>query len=161
MARTVNSAACFSFAYVLLTYLLWFATGLAGRLFKFDSFVYYYGVRFILNTKSWTAYKAVVVYSAGPLAIIFSALLCNFLYRNIREIRTVLNLFFVWIFIIGTSIFLAQFIIAFLGIYQYDSMYYQGLAVVFAWLKFPIYLVNILNVIVVMLVIFFGSVKPT
>ena len=156
LARTVNSAACFSFAYVLITYLLWFATGLSGWFFKFDSFVYYYGVRFILNTKNWNAFKAVTVYSAGPLAVFFIAMICHYLYRQMKEIRTILNLFFLWVFMIGASVFLGQFIIAALGIYHYDSLYYQGLAVVFAWLKLPVFLVYILNVMVLIAIIYLG-----
>jgi len=156
LARTTNSAACFAFVYSMLTYFLWLFTGLAGRLFKFDSFVYYYGIKFILNTRSWSTGKVVFIYSAAPLFIFSMALLCIFLYNKMKDIRTLLNLFFLWVFIIGSSIFLAQFVIASLGIYHYDSLYYQGFAVVFAWLKLPMWLIYLFNVLVFIFIIYLG-----
>jgi hypothetical protein len=156
LARTVNSAACFSIAYVLLTYLYWFVTGLVGRLFSFDSFIYYYGIKFILNNHSWTRLKIIFIYSAGPFFMLYLALLCLFLYSRLKSIKTLLNVFFLWVFIVGISIFLAQFVIAALGIYEYNSLYYQGLAVTFAWLKLPTFLVYLMNVSMFVFMVYFG-----
>ena len=141
MSRTVNSTLCFSLAYVLLTFMLWFASGLAGRLYKFDSLVYYYGVKFILNGHGWSKMKVIAIYSAGAVSIFFLATLALFLYSGLKRVKTLFNVFFLWIFVIGIGIFLSQIIIVSLGIYHYNSPYYQGLAVAFSWFKFPAFLV--------------------
>jgi hypothetical protein len=156
MSRTVNSAVCFSLAYVILTYLLWFTSGLAGRIYKFDSLVYYYGIKFILNGYGWSKMRVVVVYSVGALSILFLALLGLFLYSNLKKVKTLSNVFFLWIFVIGFSVFLSQFIIASLGIYNYNSSYYQGLAVAFAWIGLPAFLVYVFNIFVLLFVIYIG-----
>ena len=156
-SRTVNSAACFSLAYVLINYLMWIVTGLVGRLFKFDTFVYYYGVKMILNGQVWDKTKIAAVYSAGPLFALFIALLCLFLYGRLRKIRTLLNVFLLWVFVIGIGIFLSHLIMAALGIYRYNSYYYQGFAVTFAWLKVPKFLVYLLTVFVAIFIVYFGT----
>jgi hypothetical protein len=156
MSRTVNSAMCFSLAYVLLTYALWFTSGLAGRFYKFDSLVYYYGIKFILNGHGWSKMKVIAVYSAGAVSIFFLATLALFLYSNLKKVKTLFNVFFLWVFVIGLSIFLAQIIMASLGIYHYNSRYYQGLAVVFAWLKLPVFAAYILDVFAVLFVLYAG-----
>ena len=156
VSRTVNSTACFSLAYVILTYLLWFTTGLTGMLYKFDSLIYYYGIKFILNSHGWSKTSAVVVYSTGPLFILLLALVALLLFNRTKKIRTILNLFFLWMFVIGISLFISQIIMAAFGIYRYDSLYYQGLAVTFAWLRTPAKVVYWLNVPVVLLMVYVG-----
>ena len=155
-SRTINSTACFSLAYVLLTYLLWLITGVTGMLYKFDSFVYYYGIKFILNDHAWDKVKVAMVYTSGPTFILMLAFLSLLLFSRMKQIRTMLNVFFLWIFIIGISIFLSQFIIAAFGLYNYNSIYYQGLAVSFAWLRTPVSVIYALNVIVVLLIVYLG-----
>ena len=156
VSRTINSTACFSLAYVILTYSLWYITGLAGRLFKFDSLVYYYGIKFILNGHGWSKFKIAIIYSAGPLCMLLLALFALLLYHNLKRLKTILNVFFLWIFVLGLTIFLSQIIIAALGVYRYDSLYYMGLAVTFAWLKIPSFLVYALNVFVLLFIIYIG-----
>ncbi len=156
VSRTINSTACFSLAYVILTYLLWYITGLAGRFFKFDSLVYYYGIKFMLNGHAWSKLKIVLIYSAGPLSMLLLSMLALLLYHNLKRLKTILNVFLLWIFVLGFTIFLSQIIIAALGVYRYDSLYYQGLAVTFAWLKIPAFLVYALNIFVVLFIIYIG-----
>ena len=156
LARTVNSAVCFSLAYVVLTYLLWFVMGLTGRLYKFDSFIYYYGIKFILNSNTWNVSKVAIVFSSGPFFVLLLGLLGLFLFMRMKEIRTMLNVLFAWTFIIGVSIFISQFVIAALGIYSYNSLYYQGLAVSFAWLKVPVFLIYLLNALLIIPIIYLG-----
>ncbi len=155
-ARTLNSTACFSLAYVLITYLLWFATGFIGKLYKLDSFVYYYGIKFLLNGHAWNKAKVTVVYSSGPVFVLLAALLALYLYVRGRHIRSILNVFLLWVFIIGISVFMSQFIMAAMGIRHYTSIYYQGLAVCFTWLKVPMFVVYVLNAIVLLLIIYAG-----
>lgn len=156
VSRTVNSTACFSLTYVIITYLLWFAMGITGKLYKFDSLIYYYGITFILNSHAWSPLKVASVYCAGPFSILIIALLGIYLFGKMKKIKTILNLFFLWLFIVGMGIFLSQFIIAALGIYKYHSLYYQGLAVSFAWLKIPVSIVYALNALALVFVVYIG-----
>ena len=156
VSRTVNSAACFSLAYVILTYLLWLITGLAGRFYKFDSFVYYYGIKFMLNSQAWTKTKVIFVYCAGPFSMLFIALIGLFLYSRLKKTKSILNLFFLWIFIIGISIFISELIIAGVGMYKYTSLYYQSLAVSFSWMGLPKFLVYFMDLMMLILVVYFG-----
>jgi hypothetical protein len=161
-SRTLNSTACFSIAYVIVTYMLWFVTGLAGLSYKFDSFVYYYGIKFILNSHSWTKFKVMTVYSSGPLFLLLMAFGAAFFYNRLKTIKTLLNLFFLWIFIIGISIFIGQLVIGTLGINNYNSIYYQGLAVSFSWLRIPKFLLYILDVLAFFMLVYVGmnSARP-
>ena len=156
VSRTVNSAACFSLAYVILTYLMWFVTGLAGRFYKFDSFIYYYGIKFILNSHAWSPARVATVYSAGPVTILLLALLALFLYSKMKKVKSMLNGFLLWIFVVGISIFVSQFVIAAFGIYHFDSLYYQNLAVCFTWLRISPVWVYLLNVLVLGLTLYIG-----
>jgi hypothetical protein len=155
-ARTINSLACFSLAYVIITYMLWFASGLVGRLLKFDSIVYYYGVKFILNGFGWSKMKVLLAYSAGAGSALLLALLGLFLYSFLKRSKTLFNVFFLWLFVIGLSIFVSQLIIASLGIYKYNSLYYQGLAVAFAWLNLPTIFVYALGILGVLVIVYTG-----
>ena len=156
MARTANSAMCFSLAYVILTYMVWFASGLAGKLYKFDSLVYYYGIKFILNGHGLSKMKVAVVYSGGAIFVLFLALLGLFLYQGMKKIKTLLNLFFLWVFIIGIGIFISQIIVAAIGTNSYKSLYYQGLAVTFSWLKVPNFVIYLLNFLCVIFIFYIG-----
>jgi hypothetical protein len=162
ISRTGNSLACFSLAYIIITYVLWFAPGLAGRLLKFDSIVYYYGVKFILNGYGWSKMKVVLTYSAGAGSALLLALLGLFLYSFLKKSKSLFNVFFLWLFVIGLSIFISQFIIASLGIYKYDSLYYQGLTVAFAWLNLPTIFVYLLGILGLLTIVYIGvnSGKP-
>ncbi len=130
---------------------------MVGRLFKFDSFVYYYGVKMMRNGQGWDKGKITAVYSAGPLFAFAVALICFFLYHRLRSIRTLLNVFLLWVFVIGMGIFLSHIIIAALGIYHYNSYYYQGFAVTLSWLRVPAWVIYILNLFVIIFIIYFGT----
>lgn len=137
LSRVVNSTVCFSLAYILLTYLFWLVMGFAGMLFKFDSFVYYYGIKYILNDYDWTKLNVTFIYSSGSFFCLTLGLLCLFLFHKLKEIKTMLNIFLLWGFIIGTAIFTSQAVIASLGANEYLSPYYQNFTVVYAWWHIP------------------------
>ncbi len=133
----MNSALCFSIAYVLFNYVYWFAMVFAARYYKFDSFAYYYGVKIVMNSSLWDLRKVTLIYSAGPAACFFLALVFLLLYRLLRHLPTLLNVFLLWGFVIGAGIFVAQALVIWLGVYNYGSPYYQGLAVVLSWWRVP------------------------
>ena len=121
LSRVINSAVCFSLAYVLITYAFWYVMGQAGKLLRFDSFVYYYGVKYLLNGQAWTKLKVTFIYSSGPLFCLALGLFCLYLFQMLKHIKLMFNLFLVWAFVIGTAMFSAQGIIADLGVHEYTD----------------------------------------
>src|SRR5687767_7689602 len=91
LTRIINSAACFSLAYILITYAYWLVMGVAGLLLKFDSFVYYYGIKYMLNDRDWTALKVTFVYSSAPFFCLALGLLCRFVFERSKHFKTLLN----------------------------------------------------------------------
>src|SRR5438046_2005384 len=103
LTRIVNSTACFSLAYILITYLFWFVMGLAGLLLKLDSFVYYYGIKYVMNDRDWSRLKITFIFSSGPLFCLFLGLLCLFLFQRLKDFKSIFNVFLIWTFVIATS----------------------------------------------------------
>ena len=135
--RIVNSAVCFSIAYIVLTYLHWVVMALVGNVFKFDAFVYYFGIKFILVSEVWTRLKVTFVYGSGPVFFLVAGLFCVYFYSRLKKFPTLLNVLFLWGFVIGTSVFCAQGAVASLGAGEYNSPFYQGFTVVYAWWRIP------------------------
>jgi hypothetical protein len=135
--RVVNSAVCFSLAYILFTYGFWFATAISAHRLKFDSLVYYYGIKFLLNGHSWDKAKVALVYSSGSLFVLALGLFCFLLYNMMRKVETLVNVLLLWGFVIGTCIFVAQGLLICLGTYNYTSPYYQNFAVMLSWWRTP------------------------
>ena len=135
--RIFNSAICFSLAYILFTQVSWFMMGLVGKFFKFDSFIYYFGIKFILNNHTWTRLKVSLVYITAPFTFLIAGLLCLYFFDKLKNIKSLLNVFFLWGFVVGSVVFASQGIIAALGAGEYNSPYYQNFAVVYAWLHMP------------------------
>lgn len=160
--RIFNSAICFSIAYIAITQFFWISMALVAKLFKFDSFIYYYGVKFLLNDQSWNRTNITLIFGMGPVFSLIAGLFCLFLFYQLRRIPSLLNVLLLWGFIIGNSVFSIQGILASLGIYKYDSDFYQNLAVVFTWLKIPPFLVYLLNIPFAFALIYFAvnSAKP-
>jgi hypothetical protein len=141
--RVVNSALCFAMAYALFNYIYWFAMVFAAKYYRCDSFIYYYGVKIVLSSSLWNLNKVTLIYAAGPIACLLFGLVCIIIYRAMRHLPTLLNVFWVWGFVIGTGIFLAQSAIIWLGLYNYGSPYYQGLAVVLSWWRVPVWIARL------------------
>ncbi|MFN8321496.1 MAG: hypothetical protein U0T74_02445 [Chitinophagales bacterium] len=155
--RIINSAVCFSLAYIILTLADWLAMGLVGKLFfKFDVFVHYYGLRFILAGQYWTKLRVTLVYGTGPFFFLVAGLFCLYIYDKLKQYPSQLNLFLYWGFVIGSSLFAAQGAVAALGAGEYNSPYYQGFSVVLAWWKVPIFVSYILLVPFAALMVYFA-----
>ncbi len=155
--RILNSAICFSIAYIVVTYSSWFVMGLVGKLFKFNSFVYYYGIKYMLNGQEWTTLKVTAIYSVAPFFALFFGILSFYLFDKLKKIRILLNLFFLWGFVIGTSVFCAQGIIMSLGIGEYLSPFYQNFTVVMAWWHIPAPVVYLLTIPFMILLAYFAT----
>ena len=100
--RMINSAACFSLAYIILTYLHWIVMALVGNVFKFEAFVYYFGIKFILVDQVWTRFKVTFIYVSGPLFFLVAGLFCLYFFDKLKKFPTMLNVFFLWAFVIGS-----------------------------------------------------------
>ncbi|MBL0310426.1 MAG: hypothetical protein IPP77_12350 [Bacteroidetes bacterium] len=153
--RILNSSICFSLAYTIMTYGGYFAMGLVGKVFKFDANIYYYGVRFLLNQNKWTKFKITLIFTTYPFFALIFGLLMLYLFSKIKEVRTVLNLFFVWCFVIGSSIFVSQGLVATMGANEFNSPFYQHFSVVFAWWFMPPAFVYALNLPFIVLFLYF------
>ncbi len=158
--RIFNSTVCFSLAYIIITYLSWMAMALMGKFFKCDAIVYFYGIKFITPVDPelfWNKLRILLIYTSGPIFALLFGLLCLYIYDKIKHLKTVLNLFLVWGFVVGSAIFVAQGAIATLGYNEYNSPYYLNLAVVFAWIRVPLFLVYALNLPFLILFLFLGT----
>lgn len=160
--RIINSAICFSLAYIVLTQLFWFSMGLMGKFFEFDAFVYYYGIKFMLHQHYWNRLNVALIFSAGSILCLVLGLLGLGFFDRVKTTRNLVNVFFLWLFVAGCSMFCAQMVIASLGYGQYNSPLYQNFAIVFAWLRIPAALVYILNLPFAILLAYFAvnSCKP-
>ena len=146
LSRVINSTICFSLAYIVITYLFWITMGMMGKVFRFDSFVYYYGIKYILNDRDWTKLSITFLYSSGPFFCLTFGLLCFFTFHKLKGIKVLFNVFLLWGFIIGTSIFTAQSLIASLGAGDYLSPFYQNFSVVYSWWHIPVPVVYMFNI---------------
>lgn len=126
LARIINSAACFTFAYILFTQLYWIVMAFTGTLFGFDAFAYYYGVKFMLQGSQWNLPKIFVVYSSGALFLLLAGALGMFLFNKLKRIQSIANVLFLWMFVVGTSGFCAQLLIGTLGHSQYETSTYTN-----------------------------------
>lgn len=156
LSRVLNSAVCFSIAYIFFMEGYWVATALVGNFFKMDAFVYYYDVKLMLHEQEWFLKNVILIFSAGPLFSLVFGLLCLYLYNKLKAVTQPFSLILLWGYVIGVSMFCGQSLIASLGANQYNSPYYTGLSVVFAWLYFPMALIYLLNVPFVLLLTFFA-----
>lgn len=157
-ARIFNSAVCFTLAYMIFTYLYWFTTAFVGKLYGFHSFVYYYGVQFMLFNHKWDKLKILAVYGSGTFILLVFALLCIYFYDKLKKFKIVFNVFLVWCYFVGTSLFAAQGVIASIGVNEYFyNDFYQNLAVVFAWLDVPHFMVYLLAILMALLYVFFAT----
>ncbi|MES2621871.1 MAG: hypothetical protein V4615_13560 [Bacteroidota bacterium] len=146
LSRIINSTVCFSLAYIVITYLYWIIMGMAGKVFGFDSFVYYYGIKYILNDRDWTRLSVTFLYSSGSFFSLVFGLMSFISFHKLKGVKTLLNVFFLWGFIIGTSIFASQSLIASLGAGEYQSPFYQNFAVIYAWWYIPVPVIYLLNI---------------
>lgn len=155
--RMFNSTVSFSLAYILITQLIWVGMSLIAKVFQKDSIVYYYGIRFMQNKPEfWSRLKVTVVYGGGPFVALTMGLLGIYFYSKLKATKTLFNLFFLWCFVIGTSMFAAQGVIASLAGHEFLSPYYTWFACVFAWWRIPLFIVYASNVIFAIILFYFA-----
>ena len=155
--RILTSSASFTIAYVSIMALHWVVMGVVAKLFfKFDTFAYYYGVRFILAGNVWTRLKVVFIFGSVPVFYLFTGLFCLYLFYRLRRYPSFFSLVLLWGFVIGTCQFVAQGAIGALGSNQFNSPFYQELTVVYAWMRFPDIIAYLLAIPFAMALVYFG-----
>ncbi len=160
LIRIFNSTVCFSLAYAIITYGGFFFMALAGKFFKLDANIYYFGIRFLLNGHKWSKLKVSVIYSTYPFFALLFGLLMLYFFDRLKRKPSMLNVFFAWSFVIGTCFFTAQGLIASLGANEFNSPFYQNFAVVFAWWFLPVPFVYAINVFFIILLLYFSINYP-
>ena len=129
---------------------------LMGKFFKFDSNIYYYGIRFLLNGGKWSKLKVTLIYSTYPVAAILFGLVMLYIFEKTKKTTAQINLFFVWCFVIGTSCFVSQGVISSLGADEFNSPFYQNFSVVYSWWFLPVPFVYGMNIFFGVLLVYFG-----
>lgn len=160
LARIFNSTICFSLAYAVINYGGFFMMAVVGKLFKLDANVYYFGIRFLLNGNKWSRLKVSAIFSTYPLFALLFGLLMLYIFNRVKKKPALVNVFLVWCFVIGTSIFAAQGIVASLGANEFSSPFYQNFAVVFAWWFLPVPFVYAMNIVFFALILYFSINYP-
>ncbi len=156
--RIFNSTVSFSLAYIFITQMIWISMSLFGKFFDKDSIVYYYGIRFMQNKPEfWNRLKITTIFGGGPFVALLLGLLGIYLYSKFKTTKTLFNLFFLWCFVIGTSMFAAQGVIASLAGHEFLSPYYTWFACVFAWWRIPLFIVYASNVFFVGILLYFAA----
>jgi len=160
LGRIFNSTLCFSLAYAIITYGGFFAMSIVGKFFRFDANLYYFGIRFLLNGHKWSKFKVSVIYSTYPVFALLFGLAMLYVFDRTKRKPAVANVFLLWAFVIGTSFFTAQGIIASLGANEFNSPFYQNFAVVNAWWFLPVPLVYATNIFFAALLLYFSINYP-
>ncbi|HRG90702.1 MAG TPA: hypothetical protein PLW44_16885, partial [Chitinophagales bacterium] len=160
LIRIFNSTVCFVLAYAIITFGGFFSMAMVGKFFKFDANIYYFGIRFMLNGNKWSRLKVTLIYSSYAFFALLFGLLMLYIFDRVKRKPAILNVFLLWCFVIGTSIFAAQGLIASFGANEFNSPFYQNFAVVFAWWFLPVPFVYATNVLFVVLLLYFAINYP-
>lgn len=137
LLRVLNSTFCFTFIYVLINYLQWFVMAFTSKIFEFDTIVYTYGVKYLLNGLAWNRLNISIIFGSGVFYFVLFGLLGIYLFSLLKQVKSVLNLLFIWAFVTGTSLFCTQALVGALGNSEYNSPYYQNLSIVYSWWRIP------------------------
>ena len=135
--RLLNSTLAFCIAYMIVSYSCFLCMGLAAKIFNYQSDIFYHSIKFFLHQKEWRRLSVLLIFSAPVVVMVFMGLLAMFLNYKLRKLPLNFNLIFIWIFVIGISMASSQGFIANMGLGEYDSPFYQNLAIVFSWLYVP------------------------
>ncbi len=160
LIRIFNSTVCFVLAYAIITFGGFFSMAMVGKFFKFDANIFYFGIRFMLNGNKWSRLKVTLIYSSYAVFALLFGLLMLYIFDRVKRKPAILNVFLLWCFVIGTSIFAAQGIVASFGANEFNSPFYQNFAVVFAWWFLPAPFVYATNVLFVVLLLYFAINYP-
>lgn len=155
--RILNSAFCFASAYLFIHYLHWVIVALMGTRYRLNAFLYFHGVKFLMNGNRWDREMVVLTYAVAPLVAMVIGLLAVFLFSKTKKFKTILNVFLLWLYVAGVGFFLSQAIISSIGVSSTTPPFYNDWAVVFAWVGIPAVIVYALNIPFVIVMLYFGA----
>ena len=158
LSRILNSTFSFVIAYLFVNFGYNFFTAISCRAFGMNARMYFYGVHIHTLGQTWSTKRILFVYSAGFMFCFFLGIISIYLYNKFRKKSLVINLLFLWLAVISISTVIAQSIIGCLGISDYTSPFYQNLAVVYAWLRVPIFLSYVFLVPFVLLLLLLAKI---
>lgn len=155
--RILNSAFCFASVYLALHYLHWVIVALSGTAFDLNAFLYYHGVKFLMNGHPWDRQIVVLTYIGAPIVLLVIGLLAVAIYSRTKHFASIANVFLLWTYVVGVGFFLSQAALSSVGVNAVESAFYIDWAVVFAWLNVPAVAVYALNIPFVFLIFYFGA----
>jgi hypothetical protein len=132
------------------------STALMGKVFGFDSHVSYSGVKFEAGRHRWDKMNVFFIWGSGTFFITIFGGICSYLFYTFKEKTFLGNLVFLWGSVISFSIVSAQGLLPCLQPGEYLSPFYNNLAVVFAWLFFPPFVLYIICVFFMVFLVFFS-----
>lgn len=152
----MNSAICFTVVFLLFTYLFYFFTAIAGKVFGFDSSLVYNGVKFNLHQIFWSKKTVTVICGAGPFALFAIGLFCAYIFSETSRKPYLVNVMLMWGFVIGVSLFLSHIFSGVFGINDINSPFYQNFAAIYAFFNVPYALAIAAAVIGFLMLLFFS-----
>ena len=155
--RILNSAFCFASVYLALHYLHWVIVAVSGTAFDLNAFLYYHGVKFLMNGHPWDREMVVLTYVGAPIIMLALGLFAMATYSRTKYLASIANVFLLWIYVIGVGFFLSQAAISSVGVNAQLSAFYIDWAPVFVWLNVPAIAVYALNIPFVLLMFHFGA----
>lgn len=135
----------------------WIVVAVTGTSFDLNAFLYFHGVKFLLNGHKWDSHIVILTYITGPLFALTAGLFAMALFSRLKYVKSLINLFLLWLFIVGVSLFLAQGIIVSIGITEHDSPFYIDWAPVLAWMGIPPVIVYALNIPFAIMLLYVGA----
>ena len=155
--RILNSAFCFASVYLALHYLHWVIVAVSGTAFDLNAFLYYHGVKFLMNGHPWDKEMVVLTYVGAPIIMLALGLFAMATYSRTKYLASIANVFLLWTYVIGVGFFLSQAAISSVGVNAQLSAFYIDWAPVFVWLNVPAIAVYALNIPFVFLMFYFGA----
>lgn len=137
LVRVFNSSIGFAIAYLLINIGYQLTIGFIAKVFNVGRHFYPFGIDVTQNLQYWNREIVIFVYISGFLFCLLASILGYILYNKYSRKEIVFNLFFLWLNVIGLLMALGHFIVGVLANNDHTSFYYNGFAVIYAWLYLP------------------------
>lgn len=107
----------------------------------------------------WDKKVVVFTYGTAPWVILALGLVSIFIFSRLKTVKSIINVFLLWLFVASLGMFLSQGIISSIGVSRPELgfPFYIDWAAVFAWLHIPPVIVYALNIPFFILILYFGT----
>lgn len=106
----------------------------------------------------WSVMRVLFVHGGPPFVCLLLSLVLLYILRKVQETVNLFRFFLLWLHLNLVIVFLVFLASASIGVDKYSSVFYQGYAVVGAWLGIPILLMFIISAIALGLAVAWGYV---